>query len=200
MIRRNIYRTVSILTCLCCCGCERQLESSVQGTVTIDGVLADHGTVAFYPAGGGAPAYGNIAKNGSYSVRVGQGNLRNEDASRIHSGEYVVTIVVNALAQNGETLGEAGPPKPGPRMTADKYATKDTSPMHVTVKPGPNIVPLEFARCFPGRRRKGWKRQTQRQNDTDCASRSKARRRAYRGGEAVRDWLSILRASLRRLQ
>jgi hypothetical protein len=120
------------------------MDSSVQGTVTIDGVLADHGTVAFYPAGGGPPAYGNIAKNGSYSVRVGQGNLRNEDASRIHSGEYIVTVVVNTPAQNGETLGEAGPPKPGPRMTAAKYATKDSSPMHVTVKPGPNIVPLEL--------------------------------------------------------
>jgi hypothetical protein len=120
------------------------MESSVQGTVTIDGVLADHGTVAYYPAGGGAPAYGNIAKNGSYSVRVGQGNLRNEDASRVHAGEYAVTVVVNTPAQNGETMGEAGPPKPGPRMTAEKYASKEISPLHITVKPGPNIVPLEL--------------------------------------------------------
>ena len=144
MIRQSIYRTASILACLCCCGCESQLDSSVQGTVTIDGVLADHGTIAFYPAVGGAPAYGNIAKNGSYSLRVGQGNLRDEDASRIRSGEYVVTVFVNAAAQNGETLGEAGPPMPGPRMTADKYSSKDTSPLHVTVKAGPNIVPLEL--------------------------------------------------------
>ncbi len=144
MIRHSISRAVSILACLFCCGCQSQLDSSVQGTVTIDGVLADHGTIAFYPAAGGAPAYGNIAKNGSYSLRVGQGNLRDEDASRIRSGDYVVTVVVNAAAQNGETLGEAGPPKPGPRITAEKFATKDASPLHVVVKPGPNVVPLEL--------------------------------------------------------
>ncbi len=116
----------------------------MQGTVTIDGALADHGTVAFYPDHGGAPAYGNIAKNGSYSMRVGQGNLRDEDASRIHAGDYVVTVVVNTPAQNGETMGDAGPPKPGPRMMAQKYGNKDTSPLHVTVKSGPNIVPLDL--------------------------------------------------------
>jgi hypothetical protein len=154
MIRRSVYRTITILISLCCCGCGSRMDSSVQGTVTIDGVLADHGTVAFYPVGGGPPAYGNIVRDGSYSVRVGQGNLRDEDASRIHSGEYVVTVVVNTPAQNGETMGEAGPPKPGPRMTAEKYASKDASPLHKTVLPGPNVMPLELEGNSPAEENK----------------------------------------------
>jgi hypothetical protein len=134
---------VGVLACTCCAGCSSTMDSSVQGTVTIDGQLADRGTVAFNPVHGGAPAYGIIAKDGSYSLRIGQGNLSNEDASRIHSGDYVVTVVVNSPSRNGETMGEAGPPMPGPRLTAKEYASAATSPLHTTVKPGPNILPLE---------------------------------------------------------
>jgi hypothetical protein len=144
-----IYRTMAVVLSICCAGCGSKMDSTVQGTVTIDGEIANRGTIAFYPAGGGAPAYGNIAKDGSYSLRVGQGNLRDEDASRIHSGEYVVTVVVNMAQQNGATVGEAGPPLPGPRMTADKYSSKESSPLHKTVKPGPNIMSLELEGATP---------------------------------------------------
>jgi len=135
---------MTLVFALCCAGCHSKLDSSVQGTVTINGELTDHGTIAFHPVSGGATAYGSIAKNGSYSLRVGQGKLNDPDASQIPSGEYVVTVVVNELAQNGETMGAAGPPKPGPRLTAEKYSSKETSPLRATVKQGPNILPLDL--------------------------------------------------------
>ena len=127
-----------------CVGCHSKVDSMAQGTVTIDGELADHGTVAFHPTSGGALAYGNIAKDGSYSVRIGQGKLNNPDASMIPSGEYVVTVVINQAAQKGETMGDAGPPKPGPRLTAEKYSATQTSPLRVTVKQGMNVLPLDL--------------------------------------------------------
>jgi hypothetical protein len=144
LMPKQVGRLIGISLLLFSPGCHSQMDASVQGTVTIDGVLADHGTVAFYPSGEGAPAYGTVAKNGSYSLRVGQGNLRDEDASKIRSGEYTVTVVVNALPADGETMGPAGPPKPGPRVTAEKYSKRDSSPLHVSVSPGPNVLPLEL--------------------------------------------------------
>jgi hypothetical protein len=141
---REIANLLAVIGCVWCAGCNSKMDSSVQGTVTIDGQLANRGTVAFNPVGGGAPAYSSIAKDGSYSLRVGQGNLSNEDASKIRSGDYVVTVVINLPSSSGETMGEAGPPKPGPRITAEKYASKDTSPLHKTVMPGPNVMPLEL--------------------------------------------------------
>ncbi len=119
-------------------------DSTVQGTVTIDGQLAPRGTVVFHPVGGGPTAYGTIADNGSYSLRVGQGDLSDPDAGQISSGEYIVTVVVNMPSIPDEAIDEGGPPKPGARLTAGKYANKDTSDLRATVTAGRNIVPLEL--------------------------------------------------------
>jgi hypothetical protein len=118
-------------------------DATVQGSVTIDGQLARRGTVVFHPVDGGPAAYGSIADNGSYALRVGQGE--NEDAqAEIDSGQYIVTAVVNMPSQKDQLMGDSGPPAPGARITAIKYAAKETSDLRVTVKPGPNVVPLDL--------------------------------------------------------
>jgi hypothetical protein len=115
-------------------------DSTVQGAVTIDGELANRGTVIFHPVGKGAPAYGDIRKDGTYSLRVGQGDLSNADGGQLASGDYVVTVMVTS-APPGDT-GDL--PMPGPRVTAAKYREKSTSDLKVSVKPGPNVVPLDL--------------------------------------------------------
>ena len=128
-----------------CAGCGGP-TSTVQGTVTIDGEIARQGTVVFHPVEGGAKAYGSIADNGSYALRVGQGDLNDPNAGDVPPGEYIITVVVNTPSSGRESLGEgdAGPPTPGPRLSAEKYATAETSDLKHTVKVGKNVFPLEI--------------------------------------------------------
>jgi hypothetical protein len=133
----------SILLLAACLSCGGP-DASVQGTVTIDGQLARGGTVQFHPVEGGPTAYGSIARDGSYSLRVGQGDLSDPNAGAVPLGKYIVTVVVNMPSAKDETVGESGPPRPGARLTAEKYANKETSELQFTVKSGRNVIPLEL--------------------------------------------------------
>jgi hypothetical protein len=126
-----------------CGGCGGP-AATVQGTVTIDGQLAQQGTVVFHPIDKGPTAYGSIATDGTYAIRVGQGDLDDPNAGDVPLGEYIVTVVVNTPSLPDEVVGEGGPPKPGARLSAAKYGSKDTSDLRHTVKPGRNVVPLEI--------------------------------------------------------
>lgn len=115
-------------------------DSTVQGAVTIDGELVNRGTVIFHPVGKGAPAYGDIRKDGTYSLRVGQGDMSDADGGQLASGDYVVTVMVtSAPPDDASDL-----PMPGPRVTAAKYREKSTTDLKVSVKPDPNVVPLDL--------------------------------------------------------
>jgi hypothetical protein len=115
-------------------------DSTVQGAVTIDGELVNRGTVVFHPVGRGAPAYGDIGRDGTYALRVGQGDLRDADGGQLASGDYLVTVMVtSAPAESPSDL-----PMPGPRVTAAKYREKSTTDLKVSVKPGPNVIPLDL--------------------------------------------------------
>ena len=127
------------------CGTNRSsADAIVQGTVTIDGVLAPRGQVTFHPVATGPVATGPIHGDGSFSLRIGQGDMANPDESKINSGEYVATVVVNEPADKSATVGEGGPPLAGKRLTAIKYALKETSGLKFTVKPGRNVFPIEL--------------------------------------------------------
>jgi len=119
---------------------QAEYDSTVQGAVTIDGELANRGTVVFHPVGKGAPAYGDIRKDGTYSLRVGQGDLSDADGGQLASGDYLVTVMVTS-APPGDA---SNLPMPGPRVTAAKYREKSTTDLKVNVKPGPNVVPLDL--------------------------------------------------------
>ena len=64
-------------------------DSTVQGTVTIDGELAHRGIVTFHPVDGGPTAYGSIGENGEYSLRVGRGDLN--DATRVAFAQVIMS-------------------------------------------------------------------------------------------------------------
>ena len=131
-------------------GCSKkssQGDAVVQGTVTVDGVLAERGTVTFIPVQDGPVGMGTIDEKGTFSLRVGQGNFNDPNQSMIPSGEYVVTVVVNEPAAapapvEGDEV--VGPPAPGPRLTAAKYASKEATDLKYTVKSGRNVFPLEL--------------------------------------------------------
>lgn len=89
-------------------------------------------------------ATGPIHGDGSFSLRIGQGNMANPDESKIYSGEYVATVVVNEPADKTATVGEGGPPLAGKRLTAIKYSQKDTSGLKFMVKPGRNVFPIDL--------------------------------------------------------
>ena len=127
-----------------CGGPSASYDSTVQGTVIVDGELAGRGRVMFHPVDDGPPAYGNIFDNGTYSLRVGQGDLDDVDGGKLKSGEYIVTVVVNMPSAHSATVGDGGPPTPGARLTAAKYADKGTTDLRATVKPGPNVIPFEL--------------------------------------------------------
>lgn len=126
------------------CGGPGSRDATVSGTVLVNGQLAERGMVTFHPVGGGPPAVGRIHSNGTYSVRTGQGDLSDPDGGTLHSGEYKVTIVVHG--EPGAAIMEGGPPNVGPRLTAAKYASVETTDLERTVKPGKNLFVFELER------------------------------------------------------
>jgi hypothetical protein len=125
------------------CGGANKYDAVVTGTVTIEGELAPGGTVTFHPEGVGLAAYGRIHPDGSYSLRTGQGNLKDVDGGTIASGKYIATVVAHMPSSEGEVLGEGGPPKPGRHLTSIKVRSRETSPLHYTVQSGSNIFVLD---------------------------------------------------------
>lgn len=129
-------------------GCQEQEQGAVvQGTVTIDGELAKSGTVAFHPQSEGAAAFGSILPDGTYSLRVGQGNTGNIDYSRIPPGKYTATVSVKGPSVPNEAEGPGAPPKPGPQLAALKYASRETSDLHFEVRVGLNVFNLAVERA-----------------------------------------------------
>jgi hypothetical protein len=144
---RRSYLSTFMLAAFACAGCgrsARDFDASVQGTVTVDGELAHGGSVTFFPVEKGPTAVGNIAADGSYSLRVGQGNARNVDRSAIPSGDYVVTAVITGPSEENKSAQEGGPPLAGPRLVADKYASRETSDLKFTIKVGANVIVLNL--------------------------------------------------------
>ncbi len=61
---------------LLCCGCQKTLPATVEGTITINDESLPQGPniageVMLYPVGGGAAAYGVIGAGGQYVVQTG---------------------------------------------------------------------------------------------------------------------------------
>lgn len=155
---RNVFLAISLLIggCLIVYSVIQKsapnYNATVSGTVTIDGILAEAGTVTFHPVAGGQPAIGSIYSDGSYSLRSGQGDLSDPDGGGIASGGYVVTVAINAPPSAEEVVSDeadkvisvGGPPVPGPSLVAAKYRSKATSNLEHIVKPGANVFVLNL--------------------------------------------------------
>ena len=146
-LARSIHATLALWLSLTLVGCGAgggKYDASVEGTVTVDGDLAQRGSVTFYPVKSGPAAAGQIFKDGSYSVRVGQGSLAESDAGKLPSGEYVATVVVSGELDKSKTVSAGGPPMAGVRLSAAKYADRATSGLKFSVKPGRNVLELKL--------------------------------------------------------
>jgi hypothetical protein len=146
-IRNTCSPLIGVLVALACSGCgpaKTKLDASVEGTVTIDDELAKSGTVTFFPKGKGPAAVGRIFENGSYTVRVGQGDVNDPDRGKLPSGEYVVTVVSNGPSPPNASVRPGDPPILGPRLTALKYENRSTTDLKFQVKPGRNVIVLNL--------------------------------------------------------
>jgi hypothetical protein len=125
-----------------CGGATAKYDANVQGTVTIDGELAPGGTVTFTPVEKGPTAVGTIASDGSYALRIGQGDVGSPDSSEIPSGKYLVTAMITGSSPPTDSAPAGAPPPAGPKIIADKYGSRVTSDLKFEVKKGPNIIVL----------------------------------------------------------
>lgn len=145
MLRNKLMcASLCLLTLVAFVGCGGDSgDAIVQGTVTIDGQLANSGSVLFHSSGDAPAAYGTIRDDGSFALRVGRGNTNNVNASKIQAGEYVATLQIHGPSVPDEEFPGA-PPKVGPLLIAEKYTKKSTSGLTHTFKAGRNVVNLEL--------------------------------------------------------
>ena len=126
---------VPLLALVCLVGCGSGAESTVKGTVTLDGVALDQGNVTFYPVNGaGSPAAGSITSGGQYTVGVGQ-------TRGLPAGKYAAVVVARGPS-TPHPLG--GPPAPGKLLTPPKYSKEETSGLSFNVEPGSNVIDIEM--------------------------------------------------------
>jgi len=146
--RYFLCAAIALPVVLGCNGAVKEQDAGVQGTVTIDGELAVQGVVAFHSEEGGAVAYGTIHKDGSYALRIGQGQRSDLDNSKIYPGKYTATVAITtpSLSPQGN---EEGLPKPAPRVTDAKFSDKTTSELKYEVVAGRNIINIAVARAMP---------------------------------------------------
>jgi hypothetical protein len=132
-----------------CTGPANEYESVVTGTVLVNGELARSGTITFLPQDKqGKIAIGRIYPDGSYSLRTGQGDLRESDGGTVVPGEYLVTFSIHGPSQEN-TEAPGGPPISGPLLIDDKYTNGEASDLHRTVKPGENIFTFDLKAARP---------------------------------------------------
>lgn len=114
-------------------GCSAH-ESSVVGTVTMDGQPLLDGLVTFHPEAGGALAYARIVSGGHYELRTGS-------QEGLTPGEYLVTVAANGAVPEPTARSRA---PIAPLITPARYNNKNTSGFRFTVVPGANEFNLEL--------------------------------------------------------
>ena len=80
----------------------------------------------------------------SYSLRTGQGELRQVDGGTVVPGEYVVTVSITGPPVESAQVIPGAPPIPGPSLVAAKYAMRESSDLKRTVKSGAQVINLEL--------------------------------------------------------
>jgi hypothetical protein len=118
-------------------GCSRSgLESSVAGSVTLDGKSLGLGGVVFAPiSGGGNPSVGTIGRDGRYA-------LKTANTPGLNPGKYRVSV--NALDTPNPPPGvrDSTPPK---QLVPEKYTSIDTSGLEYDVRPGSNTINIDLS-------------------------------------------------------
>lgn len=131
------------------CNSESKTAAQVQGTVTIDGELAPSGTVTFHSEDGHPMSYGSILKDGTFALRVGQGNRSNPNYNDIPPGDYVATVSIRGPSKEDPNATPGAPPLAGPLLIAKKYTSKSSSGLKFTIKSGLNVIAIPLERPSP---------------------------------------------------
>lgn len=109
-------------------------ESTVFGTVTLDGEPLDHGKVLYQPVSGTEFAVGSIDSSGEYAVQV-------DKTGGLPSGTYRVKVDSRAEPVPNP---QGGPPMPGKYLVPKKYTRTQQSGLEFDVAPGSNEINLEL--------------------------------------------------------
>lgn len=144
--RPYAFTAIGLFALLGCNDSAIKQDASVQGTVIVDGELATQGIVAFHPDDGGAVAYGTIHSDGSYALRIGQGQRNDLDNSKIYPGKYTATVAVTSPSSDKkEEIGNLR--EPSPRINDTKFSNKNTSGLMYEVASGRNIINISVERA-----------------------------------------------------
>lgn len=149
--RPRIFEFLCLGLAVSLLGCDsgQKRDATVQGTVTMDGDLAKSGTVTFHSTDSAPIAYGTIRKDGTFALRIGQGNVKDRDRSEIVPGSYIATVTIRGPTTPDVEMGPGGPPRPGRRLSAAKYSSKATSGLAYTVKSGRNVINIDLEAPSP---------------------------------------------------
>jgi hypothetical protein len=110
-------------------------ESTVTGTVTLDGQPVGPGVVVFAPAEGTSnPSDGAIQNDGSYSLRTSR-----EEGLKAGKYKVGVTVLDQPEVKPGERSMEVAE-----YITPQKYADPSTSGLQYDVTPGDNTIDIEL--------------------------------------------------------
>jgi hypothetical protein len=112
------------------------LESTLTGTVTLDGKPIGPGILVFAPTEGAQnPAIGNVEADGRYSVKTSR-------TSGLKPGRYRVSVNITELPPPGsENQRLAALPLLHPK----KYESAETSGLEYDVAPGSNEINVELS-------------------------------------------------------
>ncbi len=76
--KKNYLGAIAILAALEVAGCAKPTMGVVTGTVTVDGVPAKAGSIAFFPVNGKSPTAGAEIVDGQYMAQVSPGGSKVE--------------------------------------------------------------------------------------------------------------------------
>jgi hypothetical protein len=110
------------------------MESTVSGSVTLDGNGIGPGTIVFAPVDIGKPATGSIEKNGRYTLKTSR------DIG-LASGDYKVAVSIRELPEN---VKRGDRPPLGKLLIPEKYEQSATSGLKYTVTPGQNTIDIKL--------------------------------------------------------
>ena len=108
--------------------------AKVSGTVSVDGVPLNQGTVSYVPAGGGLRAVAQIESDGSYKVRTNR-------EMGLEIGEYKVAVSSREVIKPEG----GGLPMPGKYLAPQRYGRIETSDLQYTVEKGSNVIDIELS-------------------------------------------------------
>lgn len=147
----NWLSLLGVLSCSLFVGCPGagdsiQSESTVTGTVTLDGAPVEGATVTFRPEdASGSGAFGMTNAEGKYELNTSTAVLG------VEPGKYKVSVTKmeaaasDAPSEDDPSYGGAPKKEAAPKhLIPEKYSRIESSGLTADVTPGENTIPLEL--------------------------------------------------------